>query len=376
MNPPLSTPNTQTDWNQLAQQLGASFAKRASEYDSTDSFVKENYEELRAHRLFAALVPQSMGGGGASHADMCNIIRIIGQHCSSTALAFSMHQHLVAANVWKCLKGKGGEAVLKRVADEQIVLVSTGAGDWLDSGGEMEKVAGGFVVTAEKHFASQSAVGNVLVTSAVYQDPDAGAQVLHFPVPFHAEGLKVQDNWYTMGMRGTGSHTVKLDKVFVPDSAIALKRSQHEYHSVWNVVLGVAMPLIMSAYVGIAEKAYQLAVEHVRKKGDTDGLAAIQIGELKNEMTSARVLWEDMVRIANNFDFPAEHHIGNEILIRKTLVANACKRTMEKAMEISGGRSFFRKGQMERLFRDIQAGAFHPLPEKRQHQFTGQFLLK
>jgi acyl-CoA dehydrogenase len=74
------------------------------------------------------------------------------------------------------------------------------------------------------------------------------------------------NDWRTLGMRATGSHTVKLENVFVPDAAIALKRPRGAYHPVWNVVLTVAMPLIMSVYVGIAEKAAQVAIGHVRGK--------------------------------------------------------------------------------------------------------------
>jgi len=61
--------------------------------------------------------------------------------------------------------------MLKKVAANQPVLISTGANDWLESSGEMEKTKDGFLVTAVKHFASQSAGGDILVTSAAYEDP-------------------------------------------------------------------------------------------------------------------------------------------------------------------------------------------------------------
>ena len=83
-----------------------------------------------------------------------------------------------------------------------------------------------------------------------------------------------------------------------------------------------------------------------------------------------------MIGIANNLDFKAEERIGVEILARKTLVANACKETVNKAMDTVGGQSFYRKFELERLFRDMQAVGFHTLPEKKQQHFTGEFLLK
>jgi len=361
---------------QLAHQLGRHFAARAAGYDQSDSFVAENYEELKEHHIFSALVPTDLGGLGVSHSGLCDFLRIISQYCGSTGLALSMHSHLMSANVWKYQQQGVGEAMLRKVADEQLVLVSTGARDWLESNGTMEKVEGGFLVSALKAFASQSVVGDILVTSAPYDDPEDGPQVLHFPVPFSAEGVEVLDDWHVMGMRGTGSCTVKLDKVFVPDAAIALRRPQGEYHQVWNVVLTVAMPLIMAVYVGIAEKAAAIAVGKAKKAQGEKGHLPYLIGEINNQLCTAQVVWRDMVRIANDLDFQPAHQMGNDILTRKTIVANAAIQTVTKAMEITGGQSFARKLGLERLFRDVQAANFHPLAEKLQQGFTGSFILE
>ena len=172
----------------LAHKLGQTFASRSAHYDKTDSFVKENYHTLKSEGIFAALVPQEFGGMGMSHSDMAEFIRIIGNYDGSTALALSMHQHLVSANVWKYKQNKGGEAVLKKVVEKQVILISTGAKDWLESNGSMQKVEGGYLVSAHKFFASQSIYADILVTSARYDDPEEGPQVLHFPVPVSAEG--------------------------------------------------------------------------------------------------------------------------------------------------------------------------------------------
>src|SRR5690606_38958996 len=244
-----------SNFSKLAHQLGKEFETRAGKYDKKDAFVIENYKDLKTFRVFSAMIPEALGGGGVSHSQMSDFLRIIASYDGSTGLALSMHQHLIAATVWKYLHGQGGEQLLKKVVDQQLILVSTGAKDWLESNGEMIKVEGGYELTAKKLFASQSAVGDILVTSAYFNDPEEGDLVLHFPVPFSSKGVKVLNDWKTLGMRGTGSHTVQLDKVFVPESAIVMKRKQGELNHGWNIVLTVAMPLIMSVYTGIAEKA-------------------------------------------------------------------------------------------------------------------------
>src|SRR5438046_1879756 len=79
-------PAARTDWVAVARELGPGFASRAPAYDANDSFVAENYRELKEHRVFSAGVPAELGGGGASHAEMCAMLRELARHCGSTAL--------------------------------------------------------------------------------------------------------------------------------------------------------------------------------------------------------------------------------------------------------------------------------------------------
>ncbi len=357
----------------LAKELQAEFREREANYDENGLFVKENYEKLKELKIFSALVPAELGGEGWSYADMCFFLGELAKGSSSTALALSMHQHLVAANVWKYMQGQGSAELLKKIAANQLILVSTGAGDWLSSNGIMQKMEGGYLVTARKNFASQSPVGNILVTSAQYNDPETGQQVLHFGIPFNSPGVQVEDNWRAMGMRGTGSCSVTLEQVFIPEANITLRRPMAEFHPFWNVVLTVAVPIIMSTYVGIAEKAAGLAIHQGRRKEAP--FTPVLLGEMFNYLTTAQVMLKDMISITNNFDFKPMNENGNAMLVRKTVVADSCVKVVQKSAEIFGGQSYLNKMPIEKLYRDILAVHFHPLPEKDQQLFTGNYLL-
>jgi alkylation response protein AidB-like acyl-CoA dehydrogenase len=74
-------------------ELGPRFAERATTADSQDRFVAENFAELKAHGLTAAGVPEEFGGLGATHAELCQMLRQIANCCGSTGLAFAMHTH-------------------------------------------------------------------------------------------------------------------------------------------------------------------------------------------------------------------------------------------------------------------------------------------
>jgi acyl-CoA dehydrogenase len=62
-------------------------------------------------------------------------------------------------------------------------------------------------------------------------------------------------------------------------------------------------------------------------------------------------------------------------LVRRSIAASALLRTVDKALEAAGGGSYFRAAGLERLFRDVQACRYHPLPEKQQTRLTGRLLL-
>lgn len=364
----------QIDLDALANTLGPICAEGAAARDAGDVFVAEHYAPMKKHKLFSALVPADLGGGGVGHGAMCRFLRALATYDPSTALALSMHQHLVAAAVYNHRNGRPGAKLLERVAATELVLVSTGANDWMESNGETARADGGFLVSAKKPFGSGSPQGEVLVTSAPYEDPKDGWQVLHFAVPFSAKGVSVADDWRSLGMRATGSHTVVLERVFVPDDAISLRRPRGRFHPAWNVILTVAMPLIMSVYAGIAEAAATIGRELAAKRRDEPATPYL-LGELADRLTTVKLAVDDMVRLANDFDFAMTLDVANAVLVRKTIAADAVLATVEKALEAAGGAGFYRKTGLERLLRDAHGAQFHPLSAKRQHRFTGRVAL-
>ena len=364
---------TTVDWSARAAEVAASIADQAAAHDADDSFVTDGYARLKDEGFFSALVPAELGGGGASVSDICGAIRIIGAACGSTALAFAMHSHLIAVAAWRWRhQNAPTEALLRRVAAEGLVLVSSGGSDWLPSGGVAEKCDGGFRVTARKPFSSGSPAADLLSTSAVYDDPEGGPTVLHFMVPLAAEGVTLLDTWRVMGMRGTESNDIELDNVFIADAAVAGRRPVGKWHMLFHIISMIAFALVYSAYVGVAEGARTRALEAARRKEENEALTLL-VGEMENEFAAAEMALERMIAIAETGAPGPE--TTSRAMIGRTLVGQAAIRTVEKAMEVAGGPSFYRRFGLERAFRDVQAARFHPLQEKPQQRFTGRLAL-
>ena len=360
-------------WPTTAHELVGPIASRAAEHDRDGTFVHDAMELLREHGLLAMLVPEALGGGGASHAEACAALCILAHGCPATALTLSMHSHLVAAQVWRHRRDLPAP-VLTRVADEQIVLVSTGAADWIDSSGTAIRVDGGYRVTGRKTPSSGSPAGDVLVTSVRWEDGPDGPQVIHAAVPFTAAGVSIDETWDTMGMRGTGSHTVVLDDVFVPDAAVSLTRPAGVWHPVWSTVLGAALPLIMASYVGVAEAAADRAIGLASRRAERPDIAPL-VGRMLNRLTVAQDAVHAMIAASNDlrFDNTLEH--ASAVLSRKTIAAEAVTDTVRLAMEVGGGAAYSVAGGVERLFRDVHGALYHPLPTAQQERFTGRMAL-
>jgi acyl-CoA dehydrogenase len=362
-----------TDWAALARELGPRFAGRAADHDAADAFVADNYRELRARRVFSAGVPAELGGGGASHAELCGLVRVLAQYCGSTALALAMHTHQVAIPAWRWRhEGAAVEPLLRRVAAEELILVTSGGSDWLAGSGRTEKVDGGYRVTARKVFASGAPAGDLFMTMAIHDDPEAGPTVLHCAIPFDAPGLTVKDNWHTLGMRGTGSHDVVLESVFVPDAAIGVRRPAGRWSPVWHVVAAIALPLIYSVYVGIAEAARALALRQAASRRH-DPAVQESVGLMETELATGRMALRQMIDAAASGHMAVE--TTNEVLMGRTVAGRAAIRTVEIAMEVSGGSGFFRDLGLERLFRDVQGARYHPVRGNAQRLYSGRLAL-
>ena len=364
---------SESGWIALMHELGAVFAERADRSDANDEFVAENFAALKKRGVLAAGVPSQLGGGGASYPELCDMVRVLARYCGSTALTLSMHTHALAAMVWRWRRDPAPlEQILRRVVDEQLQLVTSGASDWLDGSGVAIPVEDGWRITARKSFASGSPIGDLLMTTAVDTMSGPEPVVLHFAVPLRAPGVTVQDNWQTLGMRGTGSHDVVIENVHVPHAGVTIRRPPGEWVLPFHLAQMIALPLVFASYLGVAEAMRDRAVARVAKRADNSGLLDI-VGEMDTELACAQLAHRDMVQAAFTLEPGAD--TSNRIFTDRTLVGRAVLRVGECAMDAAGGSAFYRATGLERLFRDIQGVRYHRPQERMQLRFSGQLAL-
>ena len=120
------------DLANVMHELGPEFAARARYGDEQDLFVGENVAALKECGILRAAIPAELGGGGAEHRDLAEMLRVLARYCGSTALALSMHTHQVVSLVWRWRRDPGPvEMLLRDVAAKNLVLVTSGGSDWI-----------------------------------------------------------------------------------------------------------------------------------------------------------------------------------------------------------------------------------------------------
>ncbi len=362
------------DFASIAGALGKDFAARAAVADETDGFVAENYAALKTSGLVEAGVPTELGGGGASIAELAEMLRVLAHHCSSTALAFAMHTHLVAVPSWRWTHQKVAavEPLLKRIAAEKLFLSTSGGSDWVAGSGKAERVEGGYKITARKIFSSGSPAGNLFMTTAVLEEPGEPPMALHFGIPMNSPNVRIDHVWKTLGMRGTGSDDFIIEGHVVPEAAVALKRKAGEWHPLFQIIGTTALPLIYSVYLGVAESARDLAVGLAKKRRRDHHITQL-VGQMDSELCGARIAHAYMVSVAAR-NTPGAESVNDAMMGRRLVAAHAI-RAVELAMEAAGGAGFYRAQGLERCFRDIQGARYHPMQPGQQAEYAGSMAL-
>ena len=245
--------------------------------------------------------------------------------------------------------------------------------------GRAKRVEGGWQLNGRWQFASGVDHGDWLMVGAVADHlPESPNRALHLVIP--KADMVVDDTWYTLGLRGTGSKDIVAEEVFVPEHRSLPTRllfdglSPHgEGHATHINRLPVLVCLAVQfagAVVGIAEGALQLHVERTRTRRDAytgapkaeAAGAQMRIAESATEIQVARSLME---RAADRCDEVAI--TGERLTIEEraelkwhtTYVGELCRRATERIFAGAGAHAIYDDSVLQARFRDINTACHH-----------------
>jgi alkylation response protein AidB-like acyl-CoA dehydrogenase len=363
----------------IAERLADEFRTRAAAYDRTGEFPAENYGRMRDEGYLRAIVPQELGGLGAGIAEMSRAQQALARGCASTALAVNMH-HFQIGTMADGYRGGGPTGpFLERVAKEGVVVASNGAesivaGEWQTTT-TAERRNGSYVINGRKFFCSQAPGMDVLRFLA--RDTESGETLL-VGVPRSTPGFKVIETWDTTGMRATASHDIVFEDMEIPETAVGARFPADQKEPLRLPVLAnIArwfLPLASSVYLGIAEEAreeaYRAIGTGINSANRHQVLTDMLVGEMEAALLTARCVRD---QVADELDAPPADpgQAMTRAMLCKEVVVRQSVAVVEKAVELAGGRSFFKRSPLERLARDVRAGQFHPPSAPISFQIAG-----
>ena len=356
---------TDSDIVALAAEMGRVAAEHDAAHDRDATFVTEAYDAMHAAGYLRLAVPTDLGGAGATMRQLVLAQHELGKHSGAAALSSTMHHYLTLVQCWRRRRGAAdADGVLAKVADG-LVMATSGGSDWVSPTTVATEVEGGYLFSGRKVFCSQAPVAGVVSTCAVLGSPGPDATVLHAGVPLASPGVSIVETWDTLGMRGTASHDLVFEDVFVPAEKVVGTRPYGELVGPLLVAAIHFAPLAGAAYLGVAAGACDEAVR-LAKPG-----AVRQVGEMRSRLRVA--LWALLASVDEIGEDPAADESTLEtVMLAKRHAVNEARAVVDIALEVGGGSAFFRGSPLERAYRDVRGGPFHPLTPEATLELVGR----
>ena len=177
--------------------------------------------------------------------------------------------------------------------------------------------------------------------------------------------MTVHDTWDTLGMRATQSNDFTLEDVFVPDETVFHTLPvDHFDPSLIRTVWGWSMPVFGSVYLGVALAGVECVRDMVaRRNWESRPIVQHVFAQIEILVETSRAVIrshvQDYMSGRLHDDLPIQQALSKTVLAKYVAVNNAVE-IMELVMQLAGGFGYFRRGPIERHYRDVRAGPVHP----------------
>jgi alkylation response protein AidB-like acyl-CoA dehydrogenase len=333
------------------------------------SVAPENIELLRAAGFFRAFQPKAYGGMESSFSEYAECVIEIAKHCASTAWASALlanHSHALA------LFSRSLQDLIWASTPDAIASSSVAPlGRW-------EPAQGGILLSGKFGWSSGCEHADWAILGF------KGTNNVGQPGPCFAvvprSSYTILDTWDSAALVGTGSHTIELNNVFVPDEHIeslfalnfGLARGfGHHSGAIFNAPFSPVFSLGFAAVaLGIAYRFVDVFIEKTKNRiraynsanVSHSTSAQMRLGESVNQIQAAHALlvrdWSDMDARAQSGSLPSM----DDIMSWRSRQAYAIKMSIEavdRLFAASGGAAWLNTNEMQRLFRDIHVAGSH-----------------
>jgi alkylation response protein AidB-like acyl-CoA dehydrogenase len=370
----------------VARALAPRIRARAAEIEATRQLPPDLVVELAEARVFKVAVPEAEGGLGADVVTALQVIEEISRADGSTGWCVAM-----GINSFRQSAQLAPE-VRRELFFSEPIGVSAGSAR---ERGRAVAVPGGYRVTGHWFFASGCMHSHLLHGACKVFDGEQprvrpnGDQEIRIAYFYPKSQARIIDNWDVSGLRGTGSHDIAVDDLFVPDErtfSVLDRRARvtgpmNRMHGFdlagcgfCCVGLGVARAAI-DAFVELATvKTPRNSSDLLRERV----MVQAQVGEAEALLRSGRALLFDVVQemwetaLARQ---PITERQRSDLRMAMTHAAQSAARATHMVCVSAGTTSIFARSPLERYARDAEVVTRHNQLQFVNYEAVGRTLL-
>lgn len=354
-----------------ARALVPVLRQRAALAEAERSMAKDTEADLHRSGLFRFLQPKRYGGMELDYESFVDLPAEIGRGCASTAWNVAN----LGAHHWML-------ALYDERAQDEVwganpdALIASGIAY---PQGRGRKVDGGFILSGRWNFSSGVDVSQWNMLAAIIRDGETVVDYRMCLLP--QSDYQVVDDWHVLGMRNTGSKTVVVNDVFVPDYRAlcsldarggkgfpGAKSNPNPLYQIPMSAIGAHG--LGGAAVGNAQAALELSIELVKERSThytqmkMRDFQAVQlrIGAAGSKIDAARLLMRNDCIEGQQFSNRGEIPDAQTKLRFKRNLAYAvslCTEAVDLLHAMAGGNGIYDSYPIQRIFRDAHALAGH-----------------
>lgn len=353
------------------QEILPVIAANATRAESERMVPAENIAMLKGIGMHRAFQPKAYGGLEIALPEFADCVAALAGACGGTAWAFSLlctHSHQLAMfpkqlqdEIW----GENPDAT----ASSSIAPF-----------GRVEEVEGGVIFNGEMGWSSGCDYAEWAILGCRRQSAGGGEPVYSFAV-IPRKDYQIQDDWYAMGMSSSGSKTLIVKDVFVPNHRIQAAKDMMEGKSAGfglypdsKIFYTPYRPYFASGFaaigLGVAERMLVTFKEKTRNRvraytGASVGTATpalMRLAESTHQVAAARAFlektWLDHAEHGERHQYPSRETLAFW-RTNQAYAVKMCIEAVDRLFGAAGATSWFEGNEMQRLFRDSHMTGAH-----------------
>jgi hypothetical protein len=346
-----------------ARALVPNLAQRAPAATEARNIPDATIADYRRTGILRVLQPRRFGGYQESVDVFLRIVEALTEGCASSAWVYGVLGELQW--VIALLPERGQDDIW----GDQPDAVAAGS---LVPRASARRCPGGWRVTGRYSFASGCMHAQWIIIAARCEDAAGNEQPRYLAVP--VDELEIVDDWYSLGMRATGSRGLLLHDVFVPEHrSVSLRdvldgtppgRLVHPDYALLRAPRYYLVPFVLPAVAfALAQKALSLLPPslHARGMAPSD-ILNLQLGEAAALIETANLIFATR-RAESVACLDAGGPIDDASVLRNrrdvTLAFGLLKRGVDRLAAINGARTVYENDPLQSALLDITAISTH-----------------